>query len=337
MSLSFSMVLVCYGEDLRGLLDAIAAQRRDGDEVLVVDNLAPQGGTAHVREHPTVDRVIDSPGNLGYAPAVNMGAAASTGDVLLILNPDAIPQDGCLDLLREPPTDWHAWMAAVVLPDTATLNASGGATHFLGFAWVDGYEDPVSSLPDRPYPTGFLSGACLAIRMDTWRRLGGYPEHYFIYHEDVDLSHRLRLAELGFGVLPDARVLHDYEFGKGARKWRLVERNRVKTVIRDYPAPVLAVVAPAMLAVELPLLAVAASGGWLKPKLLAWADVVRWLPSARDERRAIQATRRITPRAFADALVADLDSPFFGAVGRSGLVRTLLRAYWRAARALLPR
>ena len=42
------------------------------------------------------------------------------------------------------------------------------------------------------------------------------PEQFFLYHEDVDLSLRLRLAGGRLGVEPAARVDHDYEFDKGA-------------------------------------------------------------------------------------------------------------------------
>src|SRR5215510_46241 len=95
-SLDLSLVLVCFNEDMAPLLDELARQRRPGDEVIVVDNYTTSGGTPGVREHPTVDRVIDSPGNLGYAPAVNLGAEGARGDAIVILNPDATPQPGCL-------------------------------------------------------------------------------------------------------------------------------------------------------------------------------------------------------------------------------------------------
>ena len=62
-----SVIVVCFGGDVVPVLDALQAQRRPGDEVLVVDNLASAGGTAAVGEHPAIDRLLRPPGNLHYA------------------------------------------------------------------------------------------------------------------------------------------------------------------------------------------------------------------------------------------------------------------------------
>lgn len=327
-----TIVVVCFGGEVTALLDELARQRGPGDEVVVVDNLASRGGTAGVAGHSAVDRLLEPPDNLGYAAGVNLGAAGALGEVLLLLNPDAVPQPGCLDALRAPPAGWRAWMGLVLLGDGVHVNTGGGVSHFLGFSWAGRCGEPASAIPSQPYACGFLSGACLAIRVDTWRALGGFAEHYFMYHEDVDLSHRLRLAGAPFGVLPGARVVHDYAFAKGRAKWRLLEANRWKTVLRTYPAALLVAVAPLLLAAELPLLGVAAAGGWLGPKVAAWGDVLAWLPRAASERRAIQATRAIDADAFAAGLAARLDSPFLGRAGRSRSLGVLLDVLWSAVR-----
>lgn len=327
-----TVVIVCFGGQVSGLLDELGRQRKVDDEVVVVDNLASCGGTAGVADHPAIDRLIEPEANLGYAAAVNVGAAHARGDVLLLLNPDAVPQAGCLDALRAPPAGWQAWMGLVLLGDGEHVNTAGGVSHFLGFSWAGHYGEPASALPARPYACGFLSGACLAIRTDTWRALGGFADHYFMYHEDVDLSHRLRLAGARFGVLPAARVVHDYAFAKGQAKWRLLEANRLKTVLRTYPAPLLAFIAPMLLAAELPLLAFAATGGWLGSKLGAWRDVLAWLPRAAGERRAIQAVRTVNTETFAAGLVSRLDSPFLGSAGRSRPLALVLELVWSAVR-----
>ena len=173
-----------------------------------------------------------------------------------------------------------------------------------------------------------MSGACFAIPRLTWIEAGGFPERFFLYHEDVDLSLRLRLAGGRLGVEPAARVDHDYEFDKGAAKWRYLERNRWATLIRTYPGPLLFLLMPALLATELALVAVAARGGWLGQKLLAWFDTWRRVPSLLGERRAIQAHRAVSAGEFAAGLTAELDSAYLGAAGRSRVLGALLRAYW---------
>jgi N-acetylglucosaminyl-diphospho-decaprenol L-rhamnosyltransferase len=329
-----SIVIVCFGGNVDDLLGEIARQRANGDEVIVVDNKAQYGGTAGIHGHPAVDRVIEAPANLGFATAANMGARQATGDAILLLNPDAVPAGDLLERMRRPPANWVAWMGVVTLPDRERVNTAGNVAHFMGFGWIGRFREPVSALPNEPYATGFLSGACLAVRRPVWERLGGFPDHFFLYCEDMDLCHRLRLAGLPFGVLPDARIEHDYEFDKGPVKWRHLERNRWATVVRTYPLRVLSAALPAMVALEPLLLVYAVAGGWGGAKVASWWDVLRWLPSASGERRAVQGLRVRPQREFAGALVADLDTPLLGRVGRSSLANGLMRLYWLLARTI---
>ena len=115
-----------------------------------------------------------------------------------------------------------------------------------------------------------------------------------MYHEDVDLSLRLRLGGRPIGIEPDARVDHEYEFHKGPAKWRLLERNRWATIIRTYPGALLALLAPALLATELVLMAVSLAAGWAPQKARAYADTLRALPRLLRERRDIQSARQVS-------------------------------------------
>jgi N-acetylglucosaminyl-diphospho-decaprenol L-rhamnosyltransferase len=194
---------------------------------------------------------------------------------------------------------------------------------------------PVSAAPRVPTEVAFLSGACLAIPRAAWRAAEGFAEHFFMYCEDVDLSLKLRLSGESLAVIPDARVQHSYQFAKGDRKWRLLERNRWATVLRTYPGPLLAVVLPAMLMTEVAVWAVAIRGGWGRMKALATLDLARSLPRLLRERRRIQSGRRVDAAAFAGALTAELSSPYFGTVGEQPLIRRGLGLYWWVVRALI--
>ena len=97
-----------------------------------------------------------------------------------------------------------------------------------------------------------------------------------------------------------------------------------------YPGPLWGAVAPALIATEVAVWAVAYRGGWGRMKLLATADVVRALPRLVAERGSIQASARVAPAEFVSHLSAGLDSPYFGSVGTAPLLRRGLELFWKA-------
>jgi GT2 family glycosyltransferase len=331
------MVTYRQGEAVRRPLQALSAQLREGDELIVVDNHSGDGTADVVEAAAPRARVVPSAENDGFPAACNRGAARAFGNLLVFLNPDAVVAEGWRDAIVAPLLDgsgWAAWQALVTADDGAVVNTHGGVVHFTGVAWAGGSGEALdpSRVPSEP---GFASGACLAIRRDEFERLHGFAPEFFLYHEDVDLSLRVRLAGGRLGVAAGARVDHDYEFDKGPAKWRYLERNRWATLIRTYPGPLLALLAPALLVSELALVAAAALGGWLPQKLAAWRDVFRSLPRLIGERREIQPTRQIGAGEFAAALTPSLDSAYLGRAGRSRALNSLLGAYWRVVLLLL--
>jgi len=312
-------------------LRSLDHQLRPDDELVVVDSGSDDGTPDAVRSAAPGATLIECGRNVGFAAGTHVGSRATSAELLLFLNPDADPAPGCLEALRRAAHDrpaWDAWQALVTLPGGARINTSGGIAHYLGIAWAGRCEQPLSAAPDDYEEVGFASGAALVVRREAWDRLGGFDERYFMYGEDLDLALRLRLQGAGVGVAPAAQVTHDYEFAKGSDKWRLLERNRWWTLLGDYPASLLLLLAPALLAFELLLLAVAARGGWLAAKLRAQATVLRELPEILARRRTVQAGATADAPSFARHLSADLDSPHLGALPRPAA--SLQRAYWRA-------
>jgi GT2 family glycosyltransferase len=335
-----SVVVVAYnsGAVLPAALAALRDQLDAGDELIVVDNASTDDTLAVVREAAPAATVVRNERNAGFAAAANAGARASAGELLVFLNPDATPAPGFARAIRAPLEDgrgWAAWMGLVTSDGGRRVNTNGGVVHFTGIAWAGEAGAAAPGTLDGPREAAFLSGACLAVPRVAWERVGGFAERFFMYHEDVDLSLRLRLAGGRVGVEPAAVVDHDYEFSKGPAKWRLLERNRWATLVRCYPRPLLVAVAPALVATEVALLAVAAVGGWLPQKLAAGAATLRELPRLLRERRAVQATRTVSSAEFAAWLVPELDSPFLGRAATLRPLRWALRAYWRLALAVV--
>ena len=339
---SVSVLIVAWnsGRELRRTLPPLLAELRDGDELIVVDNDSPDDSAAVVAELAPRARVVTMGRNRGFAGGANVGASAATGDLLVILNPDAMPLPGWGEAIRRPWLEgrgWSAWQGLVAEGDGQTINSAGNPVHFTGIVWAGQHGEPIAAAPGAGEVTA-LSGACLAVPLEVWRRHGGFAERFFMYHEDVDLALRLRLAGEMTGIEPTAVVAHDYEFTASAgNKWHWLERNRLAMLVRLYPGSLLLLLAPVLLATEVALVLAAAAGGWGGQKLRANAEAIAWLPRLLRERRALRRARTISAAEFAAALTPDLASPFIPAIARSTPARLVLRTYWRLVRALLPR
>jgi GT2 family glycosyltransferase len=335
-----SVLIVTHNERslVERCLPALLDQLREGDEVIVADNRSSDGTAETVERLAPSATVIRMPDNGGYMPACNAAAARARGDLLVTLDADAIPAPGFCDAIRRPAVDgrgWAGWMGLVTMGDGSVINTSGGISHFTGLSWSGQVGRPVDEASGRPREVPFLSGVCLTMTREAWERDPEFAPDYFLYFDDVDWCFRARLHGARLGIEPSARVDHLYDFARRRVKWRLLERNRWATIVRTYPRELLVLVLPALLATEVALLAVAVRGGWLREKLQANVDVLRWLPRLIRERRAIQPRRTASAAEFADHLTAELSSPYFGAVGRARPLAAAMRAYWALVRRLL--
>lgn len=336
---TLSVLIVTWNsrEELSRTLPALRPELGEDDELIVVDNASQDGTAAAVAELAPEARVVANDRNAGFAAACNAGASLARNELLILLNPDAAPMPGWGEAIRRPWEEdrgWAAWQSLVADHGGERINSAGNPVHFTGLVWAGAHGSPIGAAPTAGEVSA-LSGACLAIPRTNWVDAGGFAEDFFLYHEDVDLSLRLRLGGGTLGIEPAAVVDHEYEFGSRQHKWRWLERNRLAFLIRVYPTSVLLLLAPALLATEIALIPVSLAAGWGRQKVGALADVVRWLPRLLRQRRQVQARRRVGAAEFASHLTADLDSPFIPGAAKSVPVRLALRGYWRLVRFLL--
>jgi GT2 family glycosyltransferase/glycosyltransferase involved in cell wall biosynthesis len=194
--------------------------------VVVVDNFSTPAELAAIRQ--AADRsgweLVESPVNLGFGAAVNLGAARAR-DLgcagLLLLNPDAVISLDVLIALREhvARAPGEALAPRIVTPTGrvefrgSRVRLADGRIQGLG-PGLPTHRDPfvlnAAPVRDRSGPTqSWLSGACLAVSMELFERAGGFDESYFLYWEDLDLSRRIELAGGTLIVRDDLEVVHD--------------------------------------------------------------------------------------------------------------------------------
>ncbi|MGG5258029.1 glycosyltransferase [Phycicoccus avicenniae] len=327
--MSTAVVVVGFGDEpvLDACLRSVLAQLGPHDEVVLVDH----GITAV----PSVEgvRTVRPELNGGFGAGCAAGVLATTAELLVFVNSDAVLRPGALAALSERALDRGVGLVGglVLLTDGGeTVNSAGLPVHLSGLSWCHGYGEPVAAHL-RPRGLTSVAGALFACRREVWERLGGMDEAYFMYHEDTDLSLRAHLAGLEVAYCPEAVAEHAYEFSRNARKMFFLERNRFLTVLGDYPTHLLLRVLPVLLALEPLYLVIALRDGWAGEKVRAWWWLLRHAGTVLGRRRRVQAA--VVDRRALDALLtpaitqSQLERP-----GALELLNGVLRGYWRLAR-----
>lgn len=333
-------ILLGYGDEpwLKQAVQAVLDSTGVDVDVVLVDNGADPGAVNAVRDLPRV-RVIRPGSNTGYAGGCRVGAEAATGDYLAFVNSDAIVDPPALARIvavaAEPRVG--AAMGSIRLAASPDLiNTAGNPLHFAGLSWAGGNGEPATGYPvRRSVPS--VSGCCFAARREVWDRLDGFAAEYFAYHEDTELSLRLWQRGLTVEYVPDAVVVHHYEFSRNDLKFYLLERNRLITLLTTYQARSLAVLAPALLLTEAAMVAAALAGGWLRPKVRGWGWLWRQRRWLGERRRLLQRERTVPDRVIAELMTARFDPTNIAAPPGIGIYNAIAAGYWRLARPLLPR
>lgn len=290
---SVTAVIVTYKEvDLT--LAAIGSLKRQTvgvEQIVVVDNDPAGSAREPVRAaHPDV--LVLGADNVGYAPACNLGAAQATGDWLFFLNPDAEADPDCVERLLEVAAGHPGARIVtpqVLFPDHATINAGENEIHLTGVAWCGRYEQPAEDGPARP--VFITTGAAMLVEREHYQRLEGYCDDFFLYYEDPDICWRTWIVGREVWYVPLAQVIHHYTWGASPAKWFYLERHRWISVLTNYRASTLALLAPLMLATEAALLLVAGREGWRSEKLRAYRSVWARRAWIRARRRRLEAMR----------------------------------------------
>ena len=186
-------------------------------EVVVVDNGSSDGTADAVAEEFPEVALVRLQENVGFGRAVNLGAASASGDVLLVVNNDAICALDFAERMLAPFEDAGIGMAAGVLTQRlhpGRVDSAGIELDVTVGSWDLGFNAPVASLGTRE-PVGPCGGGA-AYRRSAWQGAGGFEPALFAYWEDVDLALRLRRAGWRSAFVPQALALHRHGATLGA-------------------------------------------------------------------------------------------------------------------------
>lgn len=216
-----SAVVISHGHaaELERSLPALAPQV---DELLVIANIpgsVPPSLPDGIRVHEN-DRI------LSFAANANLGAANTSHELVLVANPDAVPERDAVDILRRFAEE-HPRAGAIgprMLYSDGTWQASRRSFPTIGSTIVR--RTPLRLLfpplrwqrrhyllderPDEPVRADTMLGAFLLLRRDMLDEIGGWDAGFRMYCEDIDLNYRAAKAGWERWYVPTAVVHHEY-------------------------------------------------------------------------------------------------------------------------------
>jgi GT2 family glycosyltransferase len=205
-----------------------------------VDNASADDTVQRIEEFVAWNPVclIANEQNLGFGAAINQGAREATGDVLLVLNPDAIAEPGAVAALLRCLETTKAAAVGGALLETDGQPARGFAFRRIPTLAPLLYEVLLVNRlwPGNPVNQRYRcldadysqqqeveqpAGACLAVTRTAWDSVGGFDEQFFpVWFEDVDLCKRLHDLGLKIFYCPEARFRHSGAHSVGQLTFR---------------------------------------------------------------------------------------------------------------------
>jgi N-acetylglucosaminyl-diphospho-decaprenol L-rhamnosyltransferase len=224
-----TLSIICVNwNSLRYLLDCIASIYEHPPavqfEIVVVDNASPEGGLEKLEEKFPLVRLIKSDRNIGFAGANNLGIRHSSGQYILLLNPDTKIVGSAISILLDhiaSLTDAGVVGGTLLNGDlsVSTMSIQKFPTILNQFFTAEWLRLRYPSLPLwdiaplfskslAPLRVDVIPGACMMLRRDLLEQVGLLTEDYFMYAEDIDLNYKIRKLGYASYYVAEAQVIH---------------------------------------------------------------------------------------------------------------------------------
>jgi hypothetical protein len=329
--------------------DSLRAQSypKEFNQVYIVDN-ASTGETRSflAKNFPEAAIIPRDDGN--YAAANNTGIKKALQDgckLIVIANMDVkFEKDWLRELagaLNNNPEAGIAQSRVLLYPEKTgepeRINTLGNVCHFLGFGFTAGYGELNREIEGQPEIAGYASGCSFIIKKEVLEKINGYDEEFYMYHDDIEISLKTRLAGWKIILAPKSVVYHKYEFSRSVKMLYFMERNRYLVMFIFYRLPTILLIFPALVLMDLGMLLYSIPGGWLKTKLAVYQYFLKpksWKKII-SERKRVRSLRKISDRRLVEnfkgrILFQEIDNPVL-----KYIANPLFNLYWNIVKNII--
>lgn len=247
--------------------------------IYIVDNASTPKTLKYLHDNypeakilPRLDGNYSAANNLGFSEA-----ESEECDYLVTVNMDTEMDPAWLSelvaALENNPEAGIAQSKILLFPKTEEekkhpkINSLGNTIHFLGFGFTSAYGEADREIEGYPEIKGYASGCSFIIRAEVFDKIDGYNEEYYMYHDDLEISLKVKLAGYKIILAPRSIIYHKYEFSRSTKMIYYMERNRYLTIMTFYPAYLMFLIALPLIVMDLGMIFYSMIGGWFKEEM----------------------------------------------------------------------
>ncbi len=287
-----SLLPVCLG--------SLAGQSYADLEIILVDNGSSDGSREFVKDNFPRAKIIENEVNLGFAKAADQGIENSEGEFVALLNNDTrADKDWVANLVRAAaadPTIGSCASKQLNFFDPRMIDSAGILLFRGGYPRNRGRGETDNGQFDTAGEIFGAPGASAFYRRSMLDQIGLFDSDYFAYCEEFDLSFRAQLAGWKCEYVPEAVIYHMGGQTRSRNEQGFLvyysERNRIFTIIKNYPAGLILYYLPFLLKYELDAF-IRLIKHSEKGLLIARLDALKLLPKMLKKRRRIQKDRKV--------------------------------------------
>jgi len=206
-----SIIVVTYNslEDIQSCIRSIQAKTPTPYELIIIDNNSSDETAKYIKTIKDIKLILNTE-NKGFSAATNQGINISTGDYIVLLNPDTIVTKNWAHRMI---THFHPGVGAVG-PISNYVAGRQKIKHYVKFDRNKPLH--IDTLAERCYAenlgrnaaTKLLIGFCLMIKRDVMEKVGLLDEDLFLGSDDLEYSHRLQRQGFKLLVATDTFIYH---------------------------------------------------------------------------------------------------------------------------------
>tara|TARA_Y100001936_G_scaffold129995_1_gene127084 strand:+ start:5318 stop:6358 length:1041 start_codon:yes stop_codon:yes gene_type:complete len=236
-----SVIILNYnaGDLLLNCINSLKKSTYGNLEIIVVDNISSDNSQEKCKEKFSEIKLIQNKENLGYCGGNNVGIKEAKGKFIVILNPDTVVEENCIDELI---SAYNEFGKGLYQPKILSLNeeniiqSTGNMLHVFGFGFARDKGNRVVNKIEEIEKIGYASGTCLFTSREVFDKIGLLDEFLFLYHDDLDLGWRAAQIGINSYYVPKSKVFHveSYSLKWSSKKFYWLERNRKYCLLTHY-------------------------------------------------------------------------------------------------------